>query len=190
MNRSTHKMTAANTPEWYAVRVMYRKEMQVKTHLDNLSISNYIPMKYIEVPAPKGGGRPKRKLAPVIHNLIFVRTERPVIDAVKRELETRSPIRLVIDPGTRQPVVIPDKQMQDFIAVTGSYDEQLVFLDNETIDLKTGDRVRITGGPFAGVEGELMRIRGDRRVVVRLSGIMAVATAFIHPSLLEKIDRA
>ena len=54
-------------------------------------------------------------------------------------------------------------------------------------NLKRGQRVRITGGVFEGVEGEFVRIKDDRRVVVVIQGLMAVATAFIHPSLIEQI---
>ena len=57
----------------------------------------------------------------------------------------------------------------------------------ENINLKRGQRVRITGGVFEGVEGEFVRIKDDRRVVVVIQGLMAVATAFIHPSLIEQI---
>lgn len=52
--------------------------------------------------------------------------------------------------------------------------------------MKKRDRVRVTGGIFEGVEGEFVRIKGDRRVVDSIQGVM-VATAFIHPSLIELI---
>ena len=54
--------------------------------------------------------------------------------------------------------------------------------------LYKGDKVKITGGVFEGAEGYFMRIKGDRRVVVCINGIVAVATAFVHPSLVEKIN--
>ena len=44
-----------------------------------------------------------------------------------------------------------------------------------------------SGLPFKGAEGELIRVKGDRRVVVRINGIMAVATTFIHPKDIDKI---
>ena len=47
--------------------------------------------------------------------------------------------------------------------------------------------VRIVGGVFEGVEGVVIRVKGDRRVSVCIKGIMAVATAYIHPSLIELI---
>ena len=76
---------------------------------------------------------------------------------------------------------------ETFIAVAGNCDQQVVYLDPTTINLKRGQRVRITGGVFEGVEGEFVRIKDDRRVVVVIQGLMAVATAFIHPSLIEQI---
>ena len=48
-------------------------------------------------------------------------------------------------------------------------------------------RSRITGGIFEGVEGVFVRVRHDRRVVVNIEGVMAVATTFVHASLVEEI---
>jgi transcription antitermination factor NusG len=47
--------------------------------------------------------------------------------------------------------------------------------------------VRIIGGMFAGAEGVFVRVKGDRRVVVNIEGLVAVATTFVHPSMIEKI---
>ncbi|MBR1726592.1 MAG: KOW motif-containing protein, partial [Muribaculaceae bacterium] len=63
----------------------------------------------------------------------------------------------------------------------------LVYLNPEPGDFSQGDRVRILGGPFEGAEGVFVRVKGDRRVVVHIEGVVAVATTFIHPSLIEKI---
>lgn len=51
-----------------------------------------------------------------------------------------------------------------------------------------GTKVRITGGVFEGAVGEFVRLRHDRRVVVNIEGVMAVATTFIHSSLIEPIE--
>ena len=56
------------------------------------------------------------------------------------------------------------------------------------MEVKKGDRVRITDGIFKGVEGEFVRVKGDRRVMVAVQGVMAVATAFVHPSIIEVIE--
>ena len=48
-------------------------------------------------------------------------------------------------------------------------------------------RDRVTGGPFKGAEGYIKRIRGNRRLVVALEGIIAVATTYIPGRFLEKM---
>ena len=79
--------------------------------------------------------------------------------------------------------------MQDFISVAGNIDEQILYLTPQEGALKKGDYVRITGGIWEGIEGKLVRIKKNLRVVVSLQGIAAVATTSIHPSLVEKIEK-
>ena len=56
-------------------------------------------------------------------------------------------------------------------------------------DLKRGDQVRIIKGVFAGVEGELVRIKGHKRVVVHLEGVCSLATTYIPTEYLELIEK-
>ena len=58
----------------------------------------------------------------------------------------------------------------------------------ENANLKRGDRVRVVKGDFAGIEGELIRIKGHKRVVVRLEGLFSLATAYIPGAYLEKVE--
>ena len=62
------------------------------------------------------------------------------------------------------------------------------FIDVVTEQLKKGDKVRVIKGDFAGIEGELIRVKGHKRVVVRLEGVVSLATAYIPGSFLEKIE--
>lgn len=84
-------------------------------------------------------------------------------------------------------MVVPGAAMSNFIGVAGTCDEQLVYLPSEPVNWNKGQLVRITGGPFRGYEGRFVRVKGDRRLVVEIPGVMAVATGFIHPSLVEAI---
>ena len=168
--------------QWYAIRVTYNREMKVKWELDRLKIEYFLPMKYRTV---NKGERRVKELVPAIHNLIFVRLTPERMIEYKQT--TTLPIRYIMDREKRVPIVIPDYQMQNFIAVAGTYNEQLVYLEPNFAELHKGDRVRVKGGLFEGAEGVFVRIKGDRRVVVSIPGVMAVATAFVHPSLIEKI---
>ena len=66
-------------------------------------------------------------------------------------------------------------------------DTAVLYLEPTELNLSQGTRVRITGGIFEGVEGVFVRVRHDRRVVVNIEGVMAVATTFVHASLVEEI---
>ncbi|MDR0976145.1 MAG: UpxY family transcription antiterminator [Prevotellaceae bacterium] len=170
---------------WYALRITYSRELALKEYLDSKQIENFIPMHYVDV--VKNEQR-TRKLVPAVHNLVFVRASREQLDVLKREKECTLPMRYIMNRETRQPVVIPERQMQSFIAVAGNTEQQAIYLDMADVHLRKGDRVRVVGGIFAGIEGTFMRIKNDRRVVVILEGVMAVATVPIHPSLIEKLD--
>lgn len=89
---------------------------------------------------------------------------------------------------SRQPAVIPDREMDIFRFVVTSGRQGLLFLGDDRPEYHLGDRVVVTDGPFKGAEGHIKRIRKDRRLVVTIPGVVAVATAYIHPSMLKKAD--
>ena len=78
--------------------------------------------------------------------------------------------------------------MRSFILVAGTYDEAVIYVEPEELKLVKGTKVRITGGVFERSPwASFVRLRHDRRVVVNIEGVMAVATTFIHSSLIEPI---
>jgi len=96
---------------------------------------------------------------------------------------------------TIEPVVRPvvknriAKAERNIPQPTANIDEPVIFLSPEEVALSKGDKVRIKDGVFMGVEGTFMRVKNtrDRRVVVKIDGITAVATASIPSALVEKI---
>ena len=178
MNESTDSQLSTPNSQllhWFAVRVSYSRELALKAILDEENIESFIPMRYGIV---MKGGKRVRKLVPAIHNLVFIHSTRKRIDALKDELEGKMPIRFIMNREYCRPVVIPD---------AGSYDEAVLYIESTELNLVKGQKVRITDGVFKGVIGEFVRIRHDRRVVVNIEGVMAIATTFIPPSLVEPV---
>lgn len=167
------------------MRITYSRELSLKVYLDEIQVENFIPMRYEYVVRNE---RKIRKLVPAVHNLVFIHTTRRKLDEIKEAKAAVFPLRYIMDREIRQPITIPENQMRNFIAVAGTYDQQVIYLPPMDVSMTKGDRVRINGGIFEGVEGIFLRIKGDRRVVVSIEGVMAVATAFIHPSLVEKVE--
>ena len=53
---------------------------------------------------------------------------------------------------------------------------------------KPGQRVRVVDGDFAGVEGIIKRVKKNKRVVVQIEHVAAVAIAFLPSVYLEPIE--
>ena len=172
---------------WYALRITYSRELVLKEFLDKNNIENFIPMRYEYVTRKE---RRIRKLVPAIHNLVFIYSTRKKIDEIKEENAVLLPLRYIMDRETKQPIIVPEIQMRHFIAIAGSYDQQVIYLPPTEYSMQKGDRVRITGGVFEGVEGIFVRVKGDRRVVVSIQGVMAVATKIkkLMRKLTQSID--
>jgi transcription antitermination factor NusG len=164
---------------WYAARVKYRTEKVIKDFLEEKDIKHFIPFRKV---FKERDGKRIQKERPVIACLIFVNTD--YMTAMSIPYHSGINLSYIYNNDTKQFQIIPDKQMQDFMFLL-DFSESVMLVPNE--NLKRGDRVRVIKGDFMGVEGELVRIKRHRRVVVRLEGIFSLATTYIPGDYLEKI---
>jgi len=145
-----------------------------------MGIENFIPFQQI---ARKIHGVDKLIEVPVIPNLVFIHTTLKTCMSLIQEYAFD--MRYLRDRETGNFLIVPDKQMNDFMFLL-DFSKEMVEVVNE--NLKKGDKVRVIKGDFAGIEGELIRVKGHKRVVVRLEGVVSLATAYIPGSFLEKIE--
>ena len=164
---------------WYVANTC-RQEKKIKQRLDSMGIENFIPFQQI---ARKIHGVDKLIEVPVIPNLVFIHTTFKSCMALIQEYAFD--MRYLRDRETGNFLIVPDKQMNDFMFLL-DFSKEMVEVVNE--NLKKGDKVRVIKGDFAGIEGELIRVKGHKRVVVRLEGVVSLATAYIPGSFLEKIE--
>lgn len=170
---------------WYALKVFYNRVFEVERLLAQDGVKTYIPQRYVDVTI---GGKTVRRREPAVSSLMFVRrTQKYVLDLQQR-LKSICPLMAYFDRETRKPAVIPDREMDLFMLVTSTDDPGLEYLNDDPGDLKSGDRVRVTEGVFKGAEGYIKRIKGDRRLIVSIEGVVAVATTYIPGCFLEKIE--
>jgi transcription antitermination factor NusG len=78
--------------------------------------------------------------------------------------------------------------MAKLVKTTCNKNEHLMFVDPSQCHYKSGENVRIIDGPFIGVEGRVARVAGQQRVVVSLSNIGLIATAYIPSAFIEVIE--
>ena len=167
---------------WYPLRVTYNRELKVKADLDARGVTNFVPMQYRR---EERGGVMVKRLVPSIHNLIFVNLTPSEMIEYKRT--TALPIRYIMNRETHKPLTVPNREMDNFIKIAGTYDENLIYLNPDPGDFSKGERVRVIGGPFEGAEGVFVRVKGDRRVLINIQGVVAVASTYVHPSMIEKL---
>lgn len=173
---------------WYVLRVTYQREITASKALEELQIEHYVPTVRTRIRNEKGVSI-GWKTEPLIHNYIFVHDSYENILTLKQtKLDY---LRFMMGKDAKgmlnEPQYVPDKQMADFMKVVRTMGSKPVDPD---IDLRKGDKVRILTGPFEGVEGIYVRMpnRHEKRVVIKIEGIAAVATVALNASDVEKIE--
>lgn len=177
-------MNESDDIKWYVMSAPYRRELRAKDFLDGKGIENFIPMTKTLV---ERGGRKKHVIVPAIHNLIFVHTSKENIKEIKRVADY---LQYRTTPRDRKniPITVPDKEMQQFIAITQNRMDEITYLSPDELDITKGCKVRIHGGAFDGTEGVFVKIKGKRnkRVVVLVEGVASVAiNTEISPDFIE-----
>ena len=172
-------MDESHELHWYAAYVRVNQELIIKSRLDELGIENFLPMNEQVRDTP--GGKKKIRVV-LIHGLIFIRVSRTMSFSLINDYALN--ICYIKDRENRHSLIVPDKQMEDFMFLLDFSPESIELVNK---NLTHGDRVRVIKGPLTGLEGELLRIKGHKRVIVRLEGVVSIATSYIPGSFLEKI---
>lgn len=123
---------------------------------------------------------------PTISGLIFIQGKTKVI---RKYLWERFPqYHLVNDCSTRKAAVIPDSVMQPFMRIAGTDSSRIRFLVNPLTHYAEGNTlVEIMTGPLAGLQGYIIRIDRDRKLVIGV-GDMTVAIGGVHKENFEKVE--
>ena len=170
--------------EWFAIRVSYGRVLKFSAELQELGVQHFVPMAKKKVVKE---GKTVTVTAPAVSNLCFVYSTKAFLDDLFRGMGENRNVHFFWDKSTRNPIVVSDKAMTDFMQICAVMNDETLYLKDITEKLREGQKVRVTEGPFKGVEGTIVRIKKSRRVVVELPGLLAVATNFIDPRFLEAL---
>ena len=163
---------------WYVAYTRVNQELFIKKKLDELGIENFLPQEEYVRETPLG-----RKTIRVllIHGMIFIHADKATSFSLINDYSLN--IIYLKDVEGRHALIVPDKQMEDFMFLLDFSPEGIEVLNK---DLKRGDKVRVIKGPLQGLKGELVRLRGHKRVVIRLDGVASISTSYITGSFLER----
>ena len=179
---SCQKGPETEPSQWYVLRVSYSRELKIKALLDERGVESFVPMMWKKKTVD---GKTVKQLVPAVNNLCFVCWTRAGITSLISSYGEKSPVHYYWDRTTQRPLTVPDKPMEDFIKVSSTLDEDLIYLTDINDKLREGQMVKVRSGSFAGVTGRIVRIRKSRRIMVELPGSLAVASTYISPENVE-----
>ena len=187
----TVRYAPAPDKHWYVFRVSYGRVDKASDFLVDDGTYTYIAKKIVEKFV---GGKRKRYLQTLIPNLLFAYTT----EAKAEEYVNNTPAISYLsyyynhfkqdDDQKNPPLTVSDKEMGRFVLATSNRNKHLLFVQPSQCHFKGGEEVRVIDGPFAGVEGSVARVAGQQRVIVSLSGIGLISTAYIPTAFLRPID--
>ena len=152
----------------------------------------YVAMHYV---VKRLAGKNVRRLQPLVPNLLFVYATPQKADSYAKD-NPRLPYvsyyydhfsTLEHDHTRNSPLTIPESDMFSFVLATSTRSEHLLVVAPEQCHFKGGDLVRVTAGAFAGVTGRVARVAGQQRVVIQLTGLGLISTAYIPTAFIQKV---
>ena len=176
------KEESANGLHWYALKVFYNKLAPITGQLDIDGFDYYVPMHLVENASHNGYIK-----KPLINSLLFIRVTPLYTKFIQNRFNQQMMFYKMMDKKTY--AIIPDAQMENFILCTSiQEDGRLDVIGADRPEYHVGEHVRVIGGVFKGLEGHIKRIKKDRRLIVSIEGVVAVATEYIPRDFLEVID--
>ena len=159
-------------PHWYAIYTCANHEKRVAAELSARAVEHFLPL-YSSVRRWKE--RRVRLDLPLFPGYVFVHLA--LVERL-RVLQIPSVVRLVGFRGL--PAALPETEMENLRSGLSQR------LRAEPHPLFTaGRRVRITGGPFAGLEGVMKRGKNGLRVVVSLDIIQRSVAVEVDAAEIE-----
>ena len=178
--------------KWYVLRASYGREDKASDYIVEDGTFVYIAKRYTRKTV---NGKQKKVLETLIPNLLFVYTTE---DKAEEYVKSTPPISFLSyyynhferdDDQKNPPLTVSCKEMENFIIATCNKSEHLKFVDETQCHFKGGETVTVIDGLFKGVEGRVARVSGQQRVVITLSSIGLISTAYVPTAFLRAIDK-
>ena len=176
---------------WFVFRASYGREDKASDYIVEDCTFVYIAKRYARKSV---NGKQKKVLETLIPNLLFVYTTE---DKAKEYVKNTPALSYLtyyynhfeLDNDQKNPpLTVSCKEMENFIIATCNKSEHLKFVDEEQCHFKGGEIVKIIDGSFKGVEGRVARVSGQQRVIVTLTNVGLVSTAYIPTAFIQILE--
>lgn len=165
-----------STPHWFVGYTRTNQERKAADKLASMGIESFVPVRREK---HKWSDRIKTVEVVLIPSRIFIRcTESQRLDILRY---TSQIFAFMNDNGPYHPLIVPDRQLNDFKALVDAYGDKIEFEP-----MVAGDRVRIIDGPLSGMEGTFVRKGGMNTFAIEIESI-GYATVSLSAEIVEKI---
>jgi transcription elongation factor/antiterminator RfaH len=163
---------------WYVLHTKSRHEKVVNDLLLKKSVEAYLPLVTVR---SKRRDRKAMIRVPLFPGYVFVKTDLQPHSHLE-VVQTVGAVRLI---GNKQgPLPVPGESINSL---------QIMVDSNNPVTtghrLKTGDKVMVVYGPFAGVVGTFVRYGGKGRVIVNIEALGQYAGVEISEEDIERIPK-
>ena len=176
-----------NCTSWSYLFVHNQKVKSIEEQLIKDEKTHFVhrTIKYIH--RHRNGNGMRKVEAPSVSGLIFLQGDPETLQNYLDE--NVKPYRLCKNCSTGKVATIPCNQMEPFMRVAETDSERLRFLLRPFVYYsKNRTLLRILTGEYAGLEGYVIRIARDRRLVIDVGG-MAVAISGVHAERFEEVNK-
>lgn len=147
-------MAESQIDPWLVLRTRSHQEKTVELCLRQKQINAYLPKQF--VPRRRNDGARSLVTAPLFPGYVFVQ---PREDQFENMRYIRGSCGLIFSGD--KPAAMPEKDLEAVRILAGSGTPLAV-----NPKLMPGQRVEVVAGPFMGIQGELIRIKHEDRLVI------------------------
>lgn len=172
--------------EWFVMRDLHRGHRAHLSYqlLAEKGYTTYTPTVKTSVRDKEGKAHIVER--PYLPDLFFLNALRSQLIALTTEPKRNFQFRYRYGVSPPSPIVVPDKQMDDFIRANKESDETRFFSVTEIPKSARNSPIRIIGGPLDGLEGLLLRTRGTSRkqLIIELPYFLAISV-YVQDEYIE-----
>ena len=179
-----------DTPHWYALRTTYGREKKAYAYLTSKNVVAFYPtLKSIKIVDGKRITIEESRIPNIffaysteeeLKTFVYDNVNLPYLRFYYRHTHVGNKI-------VKVPLVVPDSQMNSLKIICAADSDDIIASTEEVEKFKTGQKVRITEGKFAGVTGIVARYQSQQRVGIVIDGLLTVCTAYVPSAFIEKI---
>lgn len=176
-----------NCTSWSYLFVHNQKVKSIEELLKKDGVTHFVHKTIKYVPRHRNRGGMCEVETPSVSGLIFLQgNPKTLQDYLDKNIK---PYKLCKNCSTGKVATIPCNQMEPFMRVAETEPERLRFLLRPFVYYsKNRTLLRIVTGEYAGLEGYVIRIARDRKLVMDVGG-MAVALSGVHAERFEEVNK-